>query len=271
MSVNVNVTRLPSAVPVSATMLPAASSRKRPLQTGAQAATLTQLRVKCPFFCKQEVAVEAVKLAKSNEWTAVWSCNKCRQIKKKQVRVTWSHFVCVQCSDASGKESSLECCPNGCPTKQALKNKKDAVVAPKAKPKPVMPIVVADTSKAKPTPHFRAGKQSEVEVGNTTKNPFPSGYIGLCPHCHTAADVSSFSIDLRHRIWCAQSECKTQSIMTHWFCVKCSSEANTRGKAGKASKVKFWKLCMLCDVALGARQNLIELSPGNVSWVERLR
>ena len=97
---------------------------RRPVQTGDQGTCLAQLFVKCPFFCKQEVTVEAVKLAKRGEGRAVWSCSNCRQLKKKQVRVNWSQLVCVQCTNASRKECSLKSCRSDCPTKQALGKKK---------------------------------------------------------------------------------------------------------------------------------------------------
>ena len=106
---------------ISITTLP----KRRPVQTGARGASLAQLFVKCPFFCKQEVTVEAVKLAKSSEGTAVWSCSNCRQLKKKQVRVNWSQLVCVQCTNASRKECSLKSCRSDCPTKQALEKQKE--------------------------------------------------------------------------------------------------------------------------------------------------
>jgi len=120
----------------------------------------------------------------------------------------------------------------------------------------VLPIVV-EISEAKEIPKSRAGKQSEVDVGTTTRNPFPSEHIGLCPHCHKAADVSSFSVDSENRIWCNQSGCKSMSVITHWVCVKCSRETNTQRKASKDAKVKF-ENCV-CYAKLLARQGKIVL------------
>ena len=47
-------------------------------QTGARATAQPQLFVKCPAFCKQEVTLDAVKLAKNSGGRAVWSCSTCR-------------------------------------------------------------------------------------------------------------------------------------------------------------------------------------------------
>ena len=67
----------------------------------AQARTITasssQLYVKCPLFCGKLFESEEIKFAKEGRDRVSWNCSSCRTIKKKQVKIAWYHFVCVQC------------------------------------------------------------------------------------------------------------------------------------------------------------------------------
>ena len=93
-------------------------------QTGAQATTASQLFVNCPSLCKQEVALDEIRLARESGGRAIWNCKNCRKIKKKQVKINWDHFVCVQCTLTHGEPWSIRSCANNCPTKLAIEKKK---------------------------------------------------------------------------------------------------------------------------------------------------
>ena len=95
------------------------------LQADAQTACSSQLFVVCPGVCKRLVDLERVKLAGEGRNRAVWNCRSCRQMKKKQVKVTWYHLVCVQCTQTHGKTCLIQSCASNCPTKQAIEKKKD--------------------------------------------------------------------------------------------------------------------------------------------------
>ena len=45
-------------------------------------------------------------------------------MNKKQVKVTWYHLVCVQCTQTHGKTCLIQYCASNCPTKQAIEKKK---------------------------------------------------------------------------------------------------------------------------------------------------
>ena len=77
--------------------------------------------------------------------------------QKKKVLITWSHFVCVECTQTHGKMCSIQSCASGCLTKQAVEKKKDAVVASKAKATPILPIAFV-TSADKLTPKDRVAQ-----------------------------------------------------------------------------------------------------------------
>ena len=95
-------------------------------QAGTQA-TSSHLFVKCPGICKRQVALETVKLARESHSRAIWNCSTCRQIKKKQIKISWYNLVCVQCTHTHGKTCLIQTCTSNCPTKQALEKKKDLV------------------------------------------------------------------------------------------------------------------------------------------------
>ena len=94
------------------------------LQADAQTAFSSQLFVKCPGVCKRQVDLERLKLAGEGRNRTVWNCRSCRQMKKKQVKVTWYHLVCVQCTQTHGKTCLIQYCASNCPTKQAIEKKK---------------------------------------------------------------------------------------------------------------------------------------------------
>ena len=52
-------------------------------------------------------------------------------MKKKQVKITWHHFVCVECTHTHGKTCSIQSCATDCLTKQALEKKRDLVTKTK--------------------------------------------------------------------------------------------------------------------------------------------
>ena len=56
------------------------------------------------------------------------------------------------------------------------------------------------------------------------QNIFPTEQVGICPHCHKAADVSKFTVDPRNRCRCPQQDCRSQEKFLHWHCVKCSNK-----------------------------------------------
>ena len=108
-------------------------------QAGKRETTSTQLFVKCPSICGQIINVETVNLARESHDRAIWNCSNCRKIKKKQVKITWHHFVCVQCTHTQGKTCLIQTCTSNCPTKQALEKKKDLGPG-KAKATPMSPV-----------------------------------------------------------------------------------------------------------------------------------
>ena len=65
---------------------------------GARTAVSSQLYVKCPSFCSKMFDVAEIKLASEGRNRKNWNCSHCRKIKKKQVKIAWCHFVCVQCT-----------------------------------------------------------------------------------------------------------------------------------------------------------------------------
>ena len=101
-------------------------------QSGTQA-TSSHLFVECPGICKRQVALETVKLARESRSRAIWNCNTCRQIKKKQIKISWYNLVCVQCTHTHGKTCLIQTCTSNCPTKQALEKKKEDLGPGKAK------------------------------------------------------------------------------------------------------------------------------------------
>ena len=96
-------------------------------QSGTQATSSSHLFVECPGICKRQVALEKVNLARESRSRAIWNCNTCRQIKKKQIKISWYDLVCVQCTHTHGKTCLIQNCTSNCPTKQALEKKKDLV------------------------------------------------------------------------------------------------------------------------------------------------
>ena len=105
-------------------------------QSKTQATSSSHLFVECPGICKRRVALETVKLAKESRSRAIWNCNGCRQIKKKQVKISWYNLVCVQCTHTNGRTYLIQNCRNNCPTKQALEKKKEKLHQDKAKATP---------------------------------------------------------------------------------------------------------------------------------------
>lgn len=166
-------------------------------------------------------------------------------------------LICVQCTTSSHKECVLGTCPMGCATKQAAHKIKNALVQPKVKAKPILPVALK-TSEDQMHKQLRDDKRNEVAVDNKATNPFPPGHHGLCPQCFKAADVSTFPMDSRHRIWCKQEECKTRSHVTSWFCVKCSHTANSQRRSGKEARVEF-KECV-CYAKILSRQGQVIVS-----------
>ena len=102
-------------------------------QTETQATTSRQLFVKCPSFCGQKVKLERVKLARDSNGRAIWNCSTCRKMKKKQVKITWHQFLCVECTHRQDKICSIRSCASCCLTKQALEKKKELVSNAKKK------------------------------------------------------------------------------------------------------------------------------------------
>ena len=94
------------------------------IQADAQTVCSSKLFVKCPGVCKRQVDLERLKLAGEGRNRTVWNCRTCRQMKKKQVKVTWYHLVCVQCTQTHGKTCLIQYCASNCPTKQAIVKKK---------------------------------------------------------------------------------------------------------------------------------------------------
>ena len=93
----------------------------------AQARTITasssQLYVKCPLFCGKLFESEEIKFAKEGRDRVIWNCSSCRTIKKKQVKLAWYHFVCVQCTHTQGKTCLIQYCTSSCRTREALERK----------------------------------------------------------------------------------------------------------------------------------------------------
>ena len=94
-------------------------------QSGTQATSSSHLLVECPGICKRQVALGTVKLARESHSRAIWNCSSCRQIKKKQIKISWYNLVCVQCTHTHGKTCLIQTCTSNCPTKQALEKRKD--------------------------------------------------------------------------------------------------------------------------------------------------
>ena len=69
----------------------------------------------------------------------------------------------------------------------------------------------------------RQQKEKPKDHGDRQKI-FPTEQIGICPHCHKAADVSKFAVDPRGRCKCPQPNCRNQVKFLHWHCVKCSTK-----------------------------------------------
>ena len=218
--------------------------------------------MQCPFSCRQKVAVQGLKLFRRGSGRAGWHCSSCWQIKKKQIRVEWTKFVCVQCTTSSHKECLLEACPIGCATKQAVEKIKDALLQPKVKAKPIFSCAI-ETSEEQMHQQLRDAKKNEVANGNLAKNPFPPGHHGLCPHCFKAADVSGFRMDSRTRIWCNQQECKKRSLVTDWFCVRCSQTANSQRRSVKEVRITFNKC--VCYAKILSQQGKVIVSCPHVT------
>ena len=94
------------------------------IQADAQTACSSQLFVKCPGVCRRHIDLERVKLAGGGRNRTVWNCKICRLMNKKQVKVTWYHLICVQCTQTHGKTCLIQYCASNCPTKQAIVKKK---------------------------------------------------------------------------------------------------------------------------------------------------
>ena len=84
----------------------------------------SQLYVKCPSLCSREIDVAEIKLACEGRNRKIWNCGLCRKIKKKQVKIAWCRFVCVQCTHAHGTTCLIERCTSNCPTRKALERLK---------------------------------------------------------------------------------------------------------------------------------------------------
>ena len=93
---------------------------------GARTAISSQLYVKCPSLCGKQMDVAEIKLAREGRNREVWNCSHCRKIKKKQVKIAWCHFVCVQCTHTHGTTCLIEHCTSNCPTRKALERLKVA-------------------------------------------------------------------------------------------------------------------------------------------------
>ena len=93
---------------------------------GTRTAVSSQLYVKCPSFCSKEFDVAEIKLASEGRNRKVWNCSDCRQIKKKQVKISWCRFVCVQCTHTHGTTCLIEHCTSNCQTRKALERLKVA-------------------------------------------------------------------------------------------------------------------------------------------------
>ena len=83
-----------------------------------------QLYVKCPSFCGKEVNLKKIELAREGRDRVIWNCSNCREIKKKQVKIAWHHFVCVQCTHTQDKTCLIQYCKSNCPTRKALEKKR---------------------------------------------------------------------------------------------------------------------------------------------------
>ena len=101
----------------------------------AQARTITasssQLYVKCPLFCGKLFESEEIKFAKEGRDRVIWNCSSCRTIKKKQVKLAWYHFVCVQCTHTQGKTCLIQYCTSSCRTREALERKMTKATVPR--------------------------------------------------------------------------------------------------------------------------------------------
>ena len=93
-------------------------------QTETQATTESQLFVTCPSVCNQKVTLDKIRLARESGGRAIWNCSHCRKIKKKQAKISWNHFVCVQCTHTQGETWLIQSCAVNCPTKLAIESKK---------------------------------------------------------------------------------------------------------------------------------------------------
>ena len=93
---------------------------------GTRTAVSSQLYVKCPSFCSKEFDVAEIKLASEGRNRKVWNCSHCRKIKKKQVKIAWCRFVCVQCTHTHGTTCLIEHCTSNCQTRKALERLKVA-------------------------------------------------------------------------------------------------------------------------------------------------
>ena len=93
-------------------------------QTETRATTSAHLFVKCPSICGQKMDLETVNLARESHGRAIWNCSSCRKIKKKQVKIPWHHFVCIQCTHRNGETCSIRSCTDSCPARKTLEKKK---------------------------------------------------------------------------------------------------------------------------------------------------
>ena len=94
-------------------------------QSKTQATSSSHLFVECPGICKRRVDLENLNLARESRSRTIWNCSSCRQIKKKQIKISWYNLVCVQCTHTQSKTCVIQTCTSNCPTKQALEKKKD--------------------------------------------------------------------------------------------------------------------------------------------------
>jgi hypothetical protein len=110
-------------------------------QAGKRETTSTQLFVKCPSICGQMINVETVNLARESHDRAIWNCSSCRKLKKKQVKITWHHFVCVQCTHTQGKTCSIGSCAGSCLAKLDLEKKKKNLLSKAKKQHPRQQLI----------------------------------------------------------------------------------------------------------------------------------
>ena len=96
------------------------------------------------------------------------------------------------------------------PKPTSRKRTKKEPIAREAEANPLLPIVDDIANKDR----------------DNQQNPFSTRHMALCPTCKKAGDVSRLSMDPRGRSRCP--ECKSQTRLLHWECVKCSTIGRRR-------------------------------------------